>query len=133
MGAILPGMSYGSGSREPDSASRSSRTVTRLNNLLTRITGKRKVLEKQTKVDKRRACHLEHRHRIQVRWLHYNRASISSKAFVLVKQKNGGGKRFVVYSDEQPLTIEDLKEKGALLFFKNGKSNFHTLLAICVT
>ena len=41
-----------------------------------------------------------------------------------MKQKNGGGKRFVVYSDEQPLTIEDLKEKGALLFFKNGKSNF---------
>ena len=28
-----------------------------------------------------------------------------------MKQKNGGGKRFVVYRDEQPLTIEDLKEK----------------------
>ena len=53
MDAVLPGMNYGSGSREPDSASCRSRTVTRLNNLLTRITGKRKVLEKQTKVDER--------------------------------------------------------------------------------
>ena len=38
-------------------------------------------------------------HRIQVRWLHYDPPK---KAFVPVRQKSGGGNRFIAYTNDDP-------------------------------
>ena len=84
------------------------RTVNRLSGLLERIRGQPK--GKKRKTDKE--------HRIQVRWIHYNE---DSKLFVPVRQKNGGGNRFVAYSALEPPTVEDLKEKASALFSPTGK------------
>ena len=60
-------------------------------------------------------------HRIQVRWIHYDQIK---KTFVPVLQKNGGGNRFITYTDADPLRIEELVEKACALFFPGGKNNF---------
>ena len=51
---------------------------------------------------------------LQVRWLHYN---ASNKDFVQVKQKNGGGHRYICYYDSEPLTLKGIEEKASALFF----------------
>ena len=77
--------------RQGESASTSSeaatrqpnqRTVSRLSGLLDRIRGQSR--GKKRKSDKE--------HRIQVRWIHYDK---KSEVFVPVRQKKGGGNRFV--------------------------------------
>lgn len=63
-------------------------------------------------------------HRIQVRWSHYDE---KKKEFITVRQKNGGGNRFIPYTDEEPLTgcrLETLTEKACALFFPDGKNYF---------
>ena len=88
--------------------------------------------QRSTKGEKRKT---DKEHRIQVRWIHYNE---DSKLFVPVRQKNGGGNRFVAYSALEPPTVEDLKEKASALFFPDGKNDFagsvdDMLLDICDT
>ena len=101
------------------------RTVSRLSGLLDRIRGQSK--GKKRKTDKE--------HRIQVRWIHYDE---SSEIFVPVRQKNGGGNRYVAYTASEPPTVEELKQKATALFFPDGKSAFagsvdDMLLDICDT
>ena len=91
------------------------RTVSRLSGLLDRIRG-------QSRGKKRKA---DKEHRIQVRWIHYND---KSKLFLPVRQKNGGGNRFVTYCGLEPPTMEELKQKASALFFPDGKSTFAGLL-----
>lgn len=56
-----------------------------------------------------------------MRWLYYDERK---KKFTSVRQKNGGGNRFIAYTDTKPLTLEDLTEKACTLFFPNGKNSF---------
>ena len=72
-------------------------------------------------------------HRIQVRWIHYDE---QSESFVPVRQRNGGGNRFVAYTALEPPTVEEVKQKATALFFPDGKSAFagsvdDMLLDIC--
>ena len=60
-------------------------------------------------------------HRIQVRWSHYDERK---KEFSTVRQKNGGGNRFIPYTDEEPLKLENLTEKAWALFFPDGENKF---------
>ena len=105
----------------------SSRTVSRLSGLLDRVKkgAKTSGKGKKRKIDKE--------HRIQVRWLHYNG---KTKLFDSVRQKNGGGNRFVAYNASTPLTLNDLKIKASNLFFPEGNSVFagpvdNMVLSIC--
>ena len=97
--------SNNSNSHPNQATSRPARTATRLSNLLGRIRNGSK-----GKPNKR-VCK---EHRLQMRWLHYN---VCKRTFLPVKQKNGGGKRFVQYTDLEPLSLQALKDKGSALFF----------------
>ena len=46
------------------------------------------------------------------------------KEFSTVWQKNGGGNRCILYTDEEPLKLETLAEKVRVLFFPDGENNF---------
>ena len=80
------------------------RTASRLSGLLHRITGQSR--GKKRKTDKE--------HRIQVRWIHYNE---QSESFVPVRQRNGGGNRFVAYTALEPPTVEEVKQKATAFIF----------------
>jgi len=56
-----------------------------------------------------------------VRWSHYDERK---KEFSTVRQKNGGGNRFISYTDEEPLKLETLTEKARTLFFSDGENSF---------
>ena len=93
--------------------------------MLDRIRGQSK--GKKRKTDKE--------HRIQVRWIHYDK---KLEVYVPVRQKNGGGNRFVAYTASEPPTVAELKQKATALFFPDGKSAFagsvdDMLLDICDT
>eukprot|EP00794_Sanderia_malayensis_P020825 gene20825-22869_t len=88
------------------------RQVNRLSGLLSRIRQGRSSGSKKRKADKE--------HRIQIRWLHYD--SIKKK-FAPVKQKHGGGNRFLTYTDSEPLSMADVLDKSCSLFFPGGRSN----------
>eukprot|EP00794_Sanderia_malayensis_P002363 gene2363-2724_t len=88
------------------------RQVNRLSGLLSRIQQGRSSGSKKRKADKE--------HRIQIRWLHYD--SIKKK-FAPVKQKHGGGNRFLTYTDSEPLSMADVLDKSCSLFFPGGRSN----------
>ena len=96
------------------SRSFSSRTVNRLTGLLNRIRN-----HGSNSSNKKRKIVKEHR--IQVRWSHYDERK---KEFSTVRQKNGGGNRFIPYTDEEPLTLETLTQKARALFFPDGENNF---------
>ena len=96
------------------SRSFSSRTVNRLTGLLNRIRN-----HGSNSSNKKRKIVKEHR--IQVRWSHYDERK---KEFSTVRQKNGGGNRFIPYTDEEPLKLETLTEKARALFFPDGENNF---------
>ena len=53
-----------------------------------------------------------------MRWLHYKPPK---KAFVPVRQKNGGGNRFIAYTNDDPPRLEELMEKASALVFPGGK------------
>ena len=96
------------------SRSFSSRTVNRLTGLLNRIRN-----HGNNSSNKKRKIVKEHR--IQVRWSHYDERK---KEFSTVRQKNGGGNRFIPYTDEEPLKLENLTEKARALFFPDGENKF---------
>ena len=82
---------------------------------------------KKRKIDKE--------HRIQFRWIHYNGVT---KTFETVRQKNGGGNRFIAYSASTAPHLKDLKLMASKLFFPEGKSVFagsvdNMELSICDT
>ena len=91
----------------------SSRTVNRLSGLLNRMRN-----NSSNSSNKKRRIVKEHR--IQVRWSHYDE---KKKEFITVRQKNGGGNRFIPYTDEEPLRLETLTEKACTLFFPDGKKD----------
>ena len=96
----------------------SSRTVNRLLGFLNRI----RHGSGWDSSNKKRGIVKEHR--IQVRWLHYDERK---KKFTSLRQKHGGGNRFIAYTDTEPLTLEDLTEKTCALFFPNRKWYFWRL------
>ena len=53
-----------------------------------------------------------------MRWPHYDERK---KEFSTVRQKNGGGNRFVPYTDKEPLKLET---RTRTLFFPDGENNF---------
>ena len=89
----------------------SSRSVNRLSGLLDRI--------RKNSGSKKRKRGQDHR--IQIRWIHFN--WIKGR-FDTVRQKNGGGNRFIQYSDMEPLTIEDVLRKASDIFFPGGECDF---------
>ena len=92
----------------------SSRTVNRLSGLLNRIRNHgSNSSNKKPKIAKE--------HRIQVRVCHCDERK---KEFITVRQKNGGGNRFIPYTDEEPIKLETLTEKARALFLPDGKDNF---------
>ena len=93
----------------------SSRTVNRLSGLLNRIR------RNHGSNSSNKKCKVVKEHRIQVRWCHYDERK---KEFITVRQKNGGGNRFIPYTDEEPLKLETLTEKARALFFPDGENNF---------
>ena len=72
------------------SRSFSSRTVNRLSGLLNHMRNNRSN-------SSNKKCRIVKEHRIQVRWCHYDE---KKKEFITVRQKNGGGNRFIPYTDE---------------------------------
>ena len=84
---------------------RTERTERRLSGLLDRI-------RKQPKGKKRKIRDKESR--IQMRWIHFNDRS---KVFVPVRQRNGGGNRFISYNALEPPTVDEIKQKARALFF----------------
>ena len=115
-------MSSEAAPREPN-----QRTVSRLSGLLDRIRGQSR--EKKRKTDKE--------HQIQVHWIHHDK---KSEVFLPVRQRNGGGNRFVAYTTSEPPTVEEQKQKATALFFPEGKSAFEfagsvddMLLDVCYT
>ena len=84
---------------------RTERTERRLSGLLDRI-------RKQPKGKKRKIRDKENR--IQMRWIHFNDRS---KVFVPVRQRNGGGNRFISYNALEPPTVDEIKQKARALFF----------------
>ena len=99
-------------SENESGAAGSSRTVGRLSGLLNRM---RKGGGKESSSKKRKVVK---DHRIQVRWLHYDPPK---KAFVPVPQKNGGGNRFIAYTNDNPPSLEELMDKASALFFPGGR------------
>ena len=89
-----------------------SRSVNRLSGLLDRI-------RKNERSKRRKRGGKDHR--IQIRWIHYNWVK---GRFDPVRQKNGGGNRFIQYSDTDPITIEDVRRKASDVFFPGGESDF---------
>ena len=117
-----------------ESASTSSKAVRREANQRTAswLPGLLEHIRGQSRGKKRKT---DKEHRIQVRWIHYDE---QSEIFVPVRQKNGGGNRFVAYTASEPPTVEQLKQKATALFFPHGKSAFagsvdDMLLDICDT
>ena len=60
-------------------------------------------------------------HRIQVRWSHWNKAKCE---FMPVKQKNGGGNRYIVYTDPPSLLLGELKQNAIDLFSPAVRTDF---------
>ena len=87
------------------------RTTTRLSTLLERLRGIN-VTRKQKRGKE---------YRLQIRRLHYDR---TRRDFVAVKHKNGGGKRYITFSDDEPLIFGIIRSKGAAVFFFNGRMDF---------
>ena len=94
------------------------RTASRLSGLLDRIRGQSRGKKRKTGKE----------HRIQVRWIHYDE---QSESFVPVRQRNGGGNRFVAYTALEPPTVEEVKRKPQLCFPLTGKVLLLALLTIC--
>ena len=111
---------YESASTSSEAATRepNQRTVSRLSGLLDRIRG-------QSRGKKRKS---NKEHGIQVRWIHYAK---KSEVFVPVRQKKGGGNRFVSYTAPEPPTVEELKQKATAFFSLTRKVLLLALLATC--
>ncbi len=60
-------------------------------------------------------------HKIQVRWHHYDK---TSGKYLPVRQKNGGGNRFVEYLSSNSPTLEDILNRASKLYFPGGKNKF---------
>ncbi len=117
------GASKSSESNEGSSASTNgseSRTVNRLSGLLQRIRNRRggaaSSNRKKAKIDKQ--------HRIQIRWLHYNE---DKNKYAPVRNRYGGGNRYLTYMDSDPLTLQQIQDRACELFFPKGKSHFGLL------
>ena len=126
---VQPGRSSGTAptSEQLNAQNLNTRTVSRLSGLLDRV---RKGAKTSSKGKKRK---IDKEHRIQVRWLHYNR---NTKTFDSVRQKNGEGNRYIAYNASAPPNLNDLKIKASNLFFPEGSSVFagpvdNMVLSIC--
>ena len=104
------------------------RTVNRLSGLLHRIRnrsgGAASTKQKKPKIDKQ--------HRIQIRWLHYDK---DKDKYTPVRNRYGGGNRYIAYMDSHPLTLQEIQERACELFFPKGQSHFGSLedMSKCVT
>ena len=47
-----------------------------------------------------------------------------------VKQKNGGGNRYIVYTDPTSLLLGELKQKGIYLFSPAVKTDFFSEISV---
>ena len=60
-------------------------------------------------------------HRIMIRWLHFDE---EKGQYLPVRQKNGGGNRFIKYLSSDPPTLPDILERASELYFRGGKNKF---------
>ena len=104
------------------------RTVNHLSGLLHRIRnrsgGAASTKQKKPKIDKQ--------HRIQIRWLHYDK---DKDKYTPVRNRYGGGNRYIAYMDSHPLTLQEIQERACELFFPKGQSHFSSLehMSKCMT
>jgi hypothetical protein len=63
--------------------------------------------------------------------MHYNE---EKRKYMPVRNKNGGGNRYIVYTDSEPLNLKQLQGKVCELFFPGGRSNFGSLeeMVMCI-
>ena len=104
-------------SNQAETTQPSNRTVKRLSGLIARIRHRKSDDHTQRK----RKSAVIKEHRIQVRWHHYHKAS---GKYLPVRQKNGGGNRFVEYLSFNPPTLEDILNRASKLYFPGGKNKF---------
>ena len=104
-------------SNQVETSQSSNRTVNRLSGLIARI-GHRKSDDHSQR--KRKSAVIKE-HRIQVRWHHYDK---TSRKYLPVRQKNGGGNRFVEYLSSNPPTLDDILNRASRLYFPGGKNKF---------
>ncbi len=105
-------------SNQAEGSQSSNRTVNRLSGLIARIRNRKS--EDHSKGKKRKSAVIKE-HRIQVRWHHYDK---TSGKYLPVRQKNGGGNRFVEYLSSNPPTLEDILNRSSKLYFPGGKNKF---------
>ena len=77
---------------------RQGRMLNRMSDLVNRIRSRSQSSTSSGSKTKKRKMERVKEHRIQVRWSHWNKAKCE---FMPVKQKNGGGNRYIVYTDPQ--------------------------------
>lgn len=97
----------------------SNRTVNRLSGLIARIRKAKSDDHGPTKAKKKKSAVKEHR--IQVRWHHYDK---TTGKYISVRQKNGGGNRFIEYLSSDPPTLPDLLRRASDYYFPDGKNRF---------
>ena len=89
-------------------------TVSRLSSLLDHIRGKAK----------RKKTNDEKEHRNQIKWIHYSEVS---QTFIPVRQKNGGGNRYISYNAIQAPSIAFLSSSSETSSFLDN-SRYESLL-----
>ena len=100
---------------------RQGRMLNRMSDLVHRIRSRSQSSTSSGSKIKKRKMERVKEHRIQVRWSHWNKAKCE---FMPVKQKNGGGNRYIVYTDPPSLLLGELKQKAIDLFFPSGKNKY---------
>ena len=100
---------------------RQGRMLNRMSDLVHRIRSRSQSSTSSGSKIKKRKMERVKEHRIQVCWSHWNKAKCE---FMPVKQKNGGGNRYIVYTDPPSLLLGELKQKAIDLFFPSGKNKY---------
>ena len=100
---------------------RQGRMLNRMSDLVHRIRSRSQSSTSSGSKTKKRKMERVKEHLIQVRWSHWNKAKCE---FMPVKQKNGGGNRYIVYTDPPSILLGELKQKAIDLFFPSGKNKY---------
>ena len=100
---------------------RQGHMLNRMSDLVNRIRSRSQSSTSSGSKTKKRKMERVKEHRIQVRWSHWNKAKCE---LMPVKQKNGGGNRYIVYTDPPSLLLGELKQKAIDLFFPSGKNKY---------
>lgn len=102
-----------SSSSSTSSANKKRKTETRLGNLLSRVRQKASSSSSKSYTPQKIK-------KVQVKWERYNP---SKEGYEIVKQKDGGGYRFIKVEVGTPLNFEELKYKALKLYFDQNDCN----------